>query len=86
MLFPKKCIFMIHFLLCLYYKKDPGTDSGVGYNVILTTAGRKDPVMSCLACHPGFILSGHLQFIAYVSTMLGTGTGSPYTEPVVTSH
>ena len=30
---------MIHFLLWLYYKKDPGTDSGVGYNVILTTAG-----------------------------------------------
>ena len=26
-------------------------------------------------CHPGFVLSGHLQFIAYVSTMLGTGTG-----------
>jgi hypothetical protein len=27
------------------------------------------------ASHPGLILSGHVQFIAYVSTMLGTGTG-----------
>ena len=31
------------------------------------------------ASHPGLILSGHVQFIAYVSTMLGTGTGSAYT-------
>ena len=38
---------------------------------------------SCLShrsqCHPGLVLSGHLQFIAYVSTMLGTGMGAAYT-------
>ena len=52
-------------------KTDPGTVAGVGYNVILTTVGRKNPVKSCSCmssrpcagtalhgsyyCHPGLV-------------------------------
>ena len=41
---------------------------------------------SRLNCHPGLVLSGHLQFIAYVSTMLGTGTGSPLAFDISSLH
>ena len=41
---------------------------------------------SRLNCHSGLVLSGHLQFIAYVSTMLGTGTGSPLAFDISSLH
>ena len=43
-------------------------------------------LLSRLNCHPGLVLSGHLQFIAYVSTMLGTGTGSPLAFDISSLH